>query len=327
MFLFLKKNLKSLLSQNKFILFGGKGGVGKTSISSASAIWAAEHGRKTLIISTDPAHSLGDSLDQKLPKGETVQVENVSNLYALEINPKINLDEYQSAMNVNPLESMPFGNSLPFMEDIGSFASMNPPGIDEAMAFGKVLEFIETESDYDLVIFDTAPTGHTLRLLALPDLLSGWIGKLISLRMKLGKIFGMFKKMFSKTEVEGEDPFEMFKKLKNSIVNARDELKDPSKTSFVIVMISEAMALYETERLLSGLYQYEIPFSNIIVNQIFPESIDCKFCQSRRNMQLKNLKEIRYLYEDDFNLIEIPLFDTEIRGYEQLKKLGKYLFQ
>ncbi|GAG77410.1 unnamed protein product, partial [marine sediment metagenome] len=101
----------------------------------------------------------------------------------------------------------------------------------------------------------------------------------------------------------------------------------PSKTSFVIVMISEAMALYETERLLSGLYQHEIPFSNIIVNQIFPESIDCKFCQSRRNMQLKNLKEIRYLYEDDFNLIEVPLFDTEIRGYEQLKKLGKYLFQ
>lgn len=204
---------------------------------------------------------------------------------------------------------------------------MNPPGIDEAMAFGKVLEFIETESDFDLVVFDTAPTGHTLRLLSLPDLLSGWIGKLISLRLKLGKVFGMFKKMFSKTEVKEEDPFEMFKKLKNSIVNAKDELKDPSKTSFIVVMISEAMALYETERLLRGLYQYEIPVSNIIINQLFPESVDCKFCQSRRNMQMKNLKEIRYIYEEDFNLIEIPLFDNEIKGYEQLKKLSKYLFQ
>jgi len=312
---------------NHFLLFGGKGGVGKTTISAASAIWAAEQGRKTLIISTDPAHSLGDSLDQKLPPGETTEVKDVENLFALEINPKVNLDEYQSAMNVNPLESMPFSESLPFVEDIGDFASMNPPGIDEAMAFGKVLEFIETESDYELIIFDTAPTGHTLRLLSLPDLLSGWIGKLISIRLRLGKVFGMFKKLFSKGESDEADPFDTFKKLKNSIVNARDELKDPSKTSFVIVMISEAMALYETERLLSGLYQNEIPVSNIIVNQLFPENINCKFCQSRRNMQIKNLKEIKYIYEDGFNLLEIPLFDNEIRGYTQLKKLGEFLFR
>jgi len=320
-------DLKTLLMSNHFLLFGGKGGVGKTTISAASAIWAAEQGRKTLIISTDPAHSLGDSLDQKLPPGETTEVKDVENLFALEINPKVNLDEYQSAMNVNPLESMPFSESLPFVEDIGDFASMNPPGIDEAMAFGKVLEFIETESDYELIIFDTAPTGHTLRLLSLPDLLSGWIGKLISIRLRLGKVFGMFKKLFSKGESDEADPFDTFKKLKNSIVNARDELKDPSKTSFVIVMISEAMALYETERLLSGLYQNEIPVSNIIVNQLFPENINCKFCQSRRNMQIKNLKEIKYIYEDGFNLLEIPLFDNEIRGYTQLKKLGEFLFR
>lgn len=320
-------DLKTLLMSNHFLLFGGKGGVGKTTISAASAIWAAEQGRKTLIISTDPAHSLGDSLDQNLPPGETTEVKEVENLFALEINPKINLDEYQSAMNMNPLESMPFSESLPFVEDIGDFASMNPPGIDEAMAFGKVLEFIETESDYELIIFDTAPTGHTLRLLSLPDLLSGWIGKLISIRLRLGKVFGMFKKLFSKGESDEVDPFDTFKKLKNSIVNARDELKDPSKTSFVIVMISEAMALYETERLLRGLYQNEIPVSNIIVNQLFPENIDCKFCQSRRNMQIKNLKEIKYIYEDDFNLLEIPLFDNEIRGYTQLKKLREFLFR
>ena len=320
-------DLKEALLELKMIMFGGKGGVGKSTMASASAIWAAEQGRKTLIISTDPAHSLGDSINQKLPQGETTEVKNVKNLFALEINPKINLDEYQSAMNVNPLESMPFSESLPFIEDIGDFASMNPPGIDEAMAFGKVLEFIETESDYDLIIFDTAPTGHTIRLLSLPDLLSGWIGKLISIRLRLGKVFGMFKKLFSRKENDETDPFDTFKKLKNSIVNARDELKDPSKTSFVIVMISEAMALYETERLLSSLYQYEIPVSNIIVNQLFPENIDCKFCQSRRNMQIKNLKEIKYIYEDDFNLLEIPLFDNEIRGYTQLKKLGEILLK
>jgi len=321
-------DLKNLLTNLKFLMFGGKGGVGKTSCASASAIWAAESGRRTLVISTDPAHSLGDSLDQKLPQGETTKVEKVNNLYALEINPKVNMDEYKSAMNVNPLESMPFGESMPFMEDLSGFTSANPPGIDEAMAFAKVLEFIETESDFDLVVFDTAPTGHTLRLLSLPDILSGWIGTLISLRLKLGKVFGMFKNLFKRGEKEEKvDPMDQFKKLKDSIVNAKDELSDPSKTSFVIVMISEAMALYETERLLSSLYTYEIPVSNIVINQLFPENVDCKFCQSRRQMQFKNLDEIKYIYEDDFNLTEVPLFDTEIRGYEQLKKLAEILIR
>lgn len=316
------------MSTRKLLLFGGKGGVGKTTMSAAAAIWAAESGRRTLIISTDPAHSLGDSLNQKLPEGETVEVQGVNNLSALEISPKANLEEYQSAMNVNPLESMPLGDSMPFMEDLSGFASMNPPGIDEALAFAKVLEFIETESDYDLVVFDTAPTGHTLRLLSLPDILSGWIGKLISLRHKLGKVFGMFKNLFKKgDDTEQEDPMKSFKKLKDSIVNAKAELTDPLKTSFVVVMISEAMAIYETERLLSSLYKYEIPASNIIINQLFPENVDCSFCQSRRQMQVRNLEEIKYIYEDDFNLIEVQLFGTEIRGYEQLKKLGSVLFQ
>jgi arsenite-transporting ATPase len=199
--------LKEILLNLKMVMFGGKGGVGKTTCAASSAIWAAEHGKNTLIISTDPAHSLGDSLGVELPPGEPTPIKQIKNLTALEINPKANMTEFKGLTTMNPMEDMGMGGMMEGlgMSDIQEFASMNPPGIDEALAFGKVLEFIETDHNYDLIIFDTAPTGHTLRFLSLPETLSGWIGKLLKLRMKIGKFFGVFKKMFGKDGMEEDN--------------------------------------------------------------------------------------------------------------------------
>lgn len=306
----------------RFILFGGKGGVGKTSCATAFATRAARTGKRTLIISTDPAHSLGDSLGVKLPPGETVPVEFIPNLWALELNPG-QMDSVKSE-----LDSMPFQGDIPLVGDMmGNLGTLSPPGIDEAMAFGKVLEFVvENDDEFDLVIFDTAPTGHTLRLLGLPELLSSWIGKIVMLRLKLGKFFTGFKNIFKKKENrEKDESLEMFEKLKDSIEAAKDDLSNPNRTSFVIVMIPESMAIYETERLLSSLYSYEIPVRHIIINQLFPPNIECNFCQSRREMQQHHLEEIRDLYEDEFNLTEVPLFKEEIRKLEQLLRLSEIL--
>jgi len=160
--------LKEQLLKLKIIMFGGKGGVGKTSCAASSAIWTAEQGRNTLIISTDPAHSLGDSLGVELPPGIPTPIKGIENLTALEINPKANLAEYRGLTEINPLEEMgmeDMAEGMPLLGDLEDLTSMNPPGIDEALAFAKILEFIETEHEYDLIIFDTAPTGHTLRFL------------------------------------------------------------------------------------------------------------------------------------------------------------------
>jgi arsenite-transporting ATPase len=196
-------HLKDILLNLNMVMFGGKGGVGKTTCASSSAIWAAEHGRNTLIISTDPAHSLGDSLGINLPPGEPTPVPGINNLTALEINPKANIAEFQGLTNINPMEGMGMPGmmeGMPLMEDLQELTSMNPPGIDEALALLKVLEFIETEHDYDLIIFDTAPTGHTLRFLSLPETLSGWIGKLLKMRIRFGNLFGAIKRIFSSEE-------------------------------------------------------------------------------------------------------------------------------
>ena len=323
--------LRELLLNLKIVMFGGKGGVGKTSCAASSAIWAAEHGKNTLIISTDPAHSLGDSLGVELAPGIPTPIEDIDNLTALEINPKANMAEFRGLTEINPLEEMGMGDmmeGMPLLGDLEDLTSMNPPGIDEALAFGKILEFIETEHDYDLVIFDTAPTGHTLRFLGLPETLSGWIGKLIKMRMKLGNMFGALKRMFTREEKKSDDSLEMLEKLNQSILNAREDLTNPTKNSFVVVMIPEEMAILETGRLLNELIKYDIPVSNIVVNQLYQDTTElCDFCKSRREMQQKNLIKIKEIFMGKLlkNLIEVPLFKEEIREYDKLKEMGEYL--
>jgi len=322
--------LKDLLLNLKMIMFGGKGGVGKTTCASSSAIWAAEHGRNTLIISTDPAHSLGDSLGVELAPGVPTPIEGISNLTALEIDPKASMAEFQGITNVNPMEEMGLSGmgDMPLMEDMQEFSSLSPPGIDEALAFAKVLEFIETEHDYDLIVFDTAPTGHTLRFLSLPETLSGWIGKLLKLKLKIGKLFGAVKRMFTGGEKKKDNTLELLEKLNSSILNARDDLINPDLNSFVVVMISEEMAIAETGRLLNELVKYNIPVSNIVVNQLYEDTRElCDFCKSRREMQQRNLLRIKDIFGEKLGkiLIEIPLFKEEIREYNKLKELGKFL--
>jgi len=312
-------------------MFGGKGGVGKTSCAASSAIWAAEHGRNTLIISTDPAHSLGDSLGVELLPGVATPIKGIENLTALEINPKANMEEFKGLTTVNPMAEMGMSGlmeDLPMFGDLEELTSSTPPGIDEALAFGKILEFIETEHDYDLVIFDTAPTGHTLRFLSLPETLSGWIGKLIKMRLKIGNMLGAFKRLFSREEKDEENSLEVLKKLNNAILNAKDDLTNPIKNSFVIVMIPEEMAITETGRLLNELIKNSIPTSNIVVNQVYQDESElCDFCRARRKMQQKNLGKIQEIFGKKLNknLIEIPLFREEIREYDSLKELGQYL--
>ena len=322
--------LEEILLKLKMVMFGGKGGVGKTSCASSSAIWAAEHGRNTLIISTDPAHSLGDSLGMVLAPGEPTPVTGVKNLTALEINPKINMAEFRGITNMNPMEDLGMGGMMDTfgMGDLEDFASMNPPGIDEALAFGKVLEFIETDHDYDLIVFDTAPTGHTLRLLSLPDTLSGWLGKLLKLRLKMGKLFGTFKKVFSKGEQKEDNSLEILERLNNSIENAKEDLTNPVINTFIVVMIPEEMAIAETGRLLNELMKYNIPVSNIVINQLYSDTEElCDFCKARREMQQKNLLKIRDIFGKKLgkNLIEVPLFKEEIREYHKLKEMGENL--
>lgn len=326
-------NLKESLLNLSMIMFGGKGGVGKTTCAVSSAIWAAESGRNTLIISTDPAHSLGDSLGLELIPGIPTPVQGVVNLTALEIDPKVSAEEFQSISNMNPVDELGISGifeSMPMFDGLQDLTSMNVPGIDEALALLKVLEFIETKHEYDLIIFDTAPTGHTLRFLSLPETLSGWIGRLLKMRLKFGKMLGSLKRLFSSDNQEEDKSLEVLESLNDAILRAREDLMDPRKNSFVIVMIPEEMAITETGRLINELIKYQIPVSNVVVNQLLEETNElCDFCKSRRKMQQKNLLVIKKVIKDEMrkNIIEVPLFRQEIRKYDLLKQFSSFLIK
>lgn len=331
--------MKNLLLNLKFLFFGGKGGVGKTTCATSCAIWAAQQGRNTLIISTDPAHSLGDSLGIELTLGELTPINEIKNLTALEIDPQKKISELQGIGDINPMKDMGMGGMMGEMAQ-GMFEGMiggddegnplNPPGIDETLAFGKVLEYIETDHDFDLIIFDTAPTGHTLRLLGLPETLTSWIGRILKLRMRIGNFFGKFKSLFGGEEAQSDNSLEVLERMNDSILRAREDLTDPKKNSFVIVMIPEEMAIAETGRLLNELMRYNIPNSFIIVNQFYDEDSElCAFCRSRREMQKRNLRKITDIFESKLGkeIIIAPLYKDEIRRIEPLKEFGKHLIQ
>ncbi len=303
----------------KFILSGGKGGVGKTSCAGAIAVLSAQHGFRTLVLSTDPAHSLSDSFNQNLSGGEVIPIEGFDNLWAMEISTEKGMQQFQDIIGAGAAgpEAQMAANLM------GDMTGMTPPGSDEAMAFGKILEFIE-DSSYDRVIFDTAPTGHTLKLLELPDLLDSWLGKMMTLRQRLSAMMGGLKSMFGGGKQEEDSSWEMIQQTKDKIRTARIELSDPDTTQFVVVMIPEAMAVFETQRLLASLDKWHIPATNMVVNQLVPPNPSCKFCTKRYEMQQTNLIDIRDLFSD-IDITEVPLFDGEIRGIEELTRLGMIL--
>ncbi|MHC4307820.1 MAG: ArsA family ATPase [Planctomycetota bacterium] len=304
-----------------FFFFSGKGGVGKTTIAAATALRFSDQGKKTLIISTDPAHSLSDSFDKKL--GD--EVRSVSkNLFAAEIDPKKSMSEYKKKFSpkiekIEMLKNLGIG-------DMFDTAGLTP-GIDEISAFDKFLHYMSSD-EYDVIIFDSAPTGHALRFLSLPDVLDSWVGKMIKLRMKFSGMLGMFKKIMPFNEDNKDESgieTDYFEDMKKRIESAKIILSDPNRTEYNIVLIAEDMSILESERSLKVLDEYNIPVKTIIVNQLLPENPGCNFCTEKRSQQQKNMGVIKKKFSA-FKIMTLPLFKKEIRGLDALKKVEKMLY-
>jgi arsenite-transporting ATPase len=304
--------------QTRFLFFSGKGGVGKTSVAAATALWLSRK-KKVLIISTDPAHSLSDSFDRKIG-GEVRKLEK--NLYAVEIDPELSMKEYKEMLSPQ-LEKVSALKGLG-LEDSLDVAGMTP-GIDEIASFDRFLVYMNSD-EYEVVVFDTAPTGHTLRLLSLPDVLDSWIGKIIKIRMRFSGIAGAVKRLIGGGDEDEKDTtLERLEDMKQRIKRAKEILTDPERTSYNIVMIPEAMSIYESERSVCFLKDVCIPVDRIIVNQIIPENSHCRFCSGKRKLQLERLSEIRKGFSSNM-ILEVPMFREEVRGKPMLEKVARELY-
>ncbi|KAG6434442.1 hypothetical protein SASPL_106078 [Salvia splendens] len=317
--------VKNILEQEslKWVFVGGKGGVGKTTCSSIMSILLAKVRPSVLIISTDPAHNLSDAFQQRFTKTPTL-VSGFTNLYAMEVDPNVDNEENLSSDGADG-----------FMSDLTN----SIPGIDEAMSFGEMLKLVQT-MDYSVIVFDTAPTGHTLRLLQFPSTLEKGLSKLMSLRNKFGGLFTQMTRMFGVGDDFGEDDIlGKLESMKDVIEQVNRQFKDPVRpqntslvlfipedlTTFICVCIPEFLSLYETERLVQELTKFEIDTHNIIINQVIfdEEVVESKLLKARMQMQRKYLDQFYVLY-DDFNITKLPLLPQEVCGVQALQAFSQH---
>ncbi|KDP44399.1 hypothetical protein JCGZ_20079 [Jatropha curcas] len=327
-------------TQRKYYMLGGKGGVGKTSCAASLAVKFANNGHPTLVVSTDPAHSLSDSFAQNLTGGALVPVEGPDYpLYALEINPEKAREEFRSASQKTGgtgvkdfMEGMGLGMLVEQLGELklGELLDTPPPGLDEAIAISKVMQFLESPeySMFTRIVFDTAPTGHTLRLLSLPDFLDASIGKILKLKQKISSATSAIKSVFGQEETR-QDAADKLERLRERMIKVRELFRDTDSTEFVIVTIPTVMAVNESSRLRASLKNEHVPVKKLIVNQILPPSVsDCKFCAMKRKDQGRALDMIKSDPElSSLTLIQAPLIDVEIRGVPALQFLGDIIWK
>ncbi|KAB2010453.1 hypothetical protein ES319_D10G239000v1 [Gossypium barbadense] len=337
--------------QRKYYMLGGKGGVGKTSCAASLAVKFANNGHHTLVVSTDPAHSLSDSFAQDLTGGMLVPVEGPDfPLFALEvcgINSKSKFpnkpgearEEFRDAAKNNGgtgvkdfMDGMGLGMLAEQLGELklGELLDTPPPGLDEAIAISKVMQFLDSPqySKFTRIVFDTAPTGHTLRLLSLPDFLDASIGKILKLREKIASATSAIKSVFGQEETR-QNAADKLEQLRERMVKVRDLFRDTDSTEFVIVTIPTVMTVSESSRLRASLSKENVPVRRLIVNQILPPSaFDCKFCAVKRKDQMRALDMIRNDPElSSLKLIQSPLVDMEIRGVPALKFMGDFVWK
>lgn len=332
----MKTQLIQTLKDKRIVLVGGKGGVGKTTVSSAMAVYAAEQGRKVLLVSTDPAHSLSDIFDRPIGADE---VHVSPNLYVLEIDPEKEVDAYLDRV-LNQMRRYAGYDQVNELQRHLRLSRLSP-GAQEAALLERIAQLLDTGlSTYDLIVFDTAPTGHTLRLLSLPEVIAAWTDGLLKHNQRseqLGKVLSHLTpgrdvdnvlKGPQDPTIEGLD--EKGQKLAQTLMTrqslfhrTRRLLHDAEVSAFYFVLTPERLPILETKRAVQALKEVGVNVEGVVINRILPEEVAGGFWQHHQERQQQYLDEINKEFAG-LPQYRIYLQEDEIIGLAPLSSLASY---
>ena len=255
-------------ADTEFVFFGGKGGVGKTTVSSAYALECVDAGLETLVVSTDPAHSTADVFDQEFGD-DPRPVEGYDDLWAMEIDPEREVQDH--LMDLKQQLSNQLSASMVNEVDVQLEMAHQTPGAYEAALFDRFVEVMRNADDYDRVVFDTSPTGSTLRLLALPDLLERWIDRLMDKRERSIDLYekAAIGKQEPRRVMEGDPILARLRERKERFEFAGTTLRE--NASFYLVLNPDELSIRETQRSIAELLEAELPVRGLVVNRLTPE--------------------------------------------------------
>jgi arsenite-transporting ATPase len=308
----------------EFVLYGGKGGVGKTTLAAATGMRAAREGDRTLVVSTDPAHSIADAYESLVEETPT-RVTDEDGLHAMEIDPRDRFERRYGDVFERMLEDV---ESLGVNLEAADVESVTEhgliPGADEIAVVDLFAEY-DDHPEWDVVVFDTAPTGHTLRLLELPNVMDSTMGTLLNMREQLRSLTDRVASMFGSDDDDDDDRSysEQMSTLQTRMEEVADRLRDGDRTVFRVVTIPEPMAITETDRLLGELGSSGITVDHVLANKVLQDpSEDCPTCWPRHQNQQAALEEARGSLEAAVR--EVPLVPGA-EGIDRVEAVTEYV--
>jgi arsenite-transporting ATPase len=301
----------------RVILITGKGGVGKTTVSAATAIRAADQGHRTLVMSTDPAHSLADAFQVELGDAPTLVAEG---LYAQQIDSQARLEDSWGEVRDHLTELFDWSGLKGIeAEELTVF-----PGMDEIFALASVRDHVRSE-EYDAIIVDCAPTAETLRLLSLPEVLSWYMEKMFPIGRRVAKVVRPVLSRVTTIPVADDRVFDAVARFYERLDGIREILADPETTSARLVMNPEKMVIAEARRTYTylGLFGYAV--DSAVVNRVLPDAVSDPYFKRWREIQGEHLEEVERAFAD-VDVRTLRLFDEEMVGVDKLRLIGEELY-
>ncbi len=312
--------------ERRYIEFGGKGGLGKTTFSAATAYWLASQGQKVLVFSVDPQASLSDIFQRDIfGKGA---VEIMPNLYAQEIDADRHIKEYQDQIRQKILDMYGFEEVPEEIEDYIRAAAAEP-AMEESAIFDAVVDIV-VGGEYDYYIYDLVPLGHALYYLSMASVYDEWIDKITRLREEMAEYEQVAAIMKRDEELQEDQILRELQDIKYRINMSSSILTDREKTAFFFVIIPEEMAILDTQKAAGLFARYKVPISGYIVNRVIPPELAAQnipdYLRHRLQMQAGYLDKIDTTFGDQV-LARIPEFERDITGLAMIERMAQAMFR